>query len=165
MCAVSIEENMTDDTGKKFRCKTCPYQSHERSNAKRHERTVHDKIKNFVCGECGRAFKLKHQLKNHFAMLHFKHGKLKETLYGSSNQSRVATIPEKMTPTPAKCGSELTPVTPTPLKSRNLPYIIELNPELDSDSFWEKSRLQATPGIVATLLTTSTVFGLLISPV
>ena len=69
-------------------------------------------------------------------------------------RGRVATIPEKVTPTltPAKSGSELTPVTPTPPKSRNLPYIIEPNPESDSDSFWEKSRLQATPtpGIVAT---------------
>ena len=64
-------------------------------------------------------------------------------------------ISEKVTPTPiltpAKSGSELTPATPTPLKSRNLPYIVEPNPESDSDSFWEKSRLQATPGIVATL--------------
>ena len=44
---------------------------------------------------------------------------------------------------------ELTPATLTPLKSRNL----EPNLESDSDSFWEKSRLQATPtpGIVATL--------------
>ena len=52
--------------------------------------------------------------------------------------ARVAMIPEKVTPTPtpspAKCGSELTPVTLTPLKSRNLPYIV--------DSFWEKSRLR-----------------------
>ena len=63
---------------------------------------------------------------------------------------RVATIPEKVTPTPAKSGSELTPVTPTPPKSRNL---VEPNPESDSDSFWGESRLQATPipGIVATL--------------
>ena len=68
---------------------------------------------------------------------------------------RVATFPEKvtLTLTPAKSGSELNPATPTPLKSRNLPYIVEPNPESDSDSFWEKSRLQATPtpGIVATL--------------
>ena len=44
-------------------------------------------------------------------------------------------------------------MTPTPLKSRNLPSIVEPNPESDSDSFWEKCRLQATPipGIVATL--------------
>ena len=64
-------------------------------------------------------------------------------------------ISEKVTPTPiltpAKSGSELTPATPTPLKSFNLPYIVEPKPESDSDSFWEKSRLQATPGIVATL--------------
>ena len=60
---------------------------------------------------------------------------------------RAATIPEKVTPTltPAKSGSELTPATPTPLKSRNLPYIVEPNPESDSDSFWENSQLQATP--------------------
>ena len=68
---------------------------------------------------------------------------------------RVATIPEKVTPTqtPAKSGSELSPATPTQLKSRNLPYIVEPNPESDSDSFWENSQLQATPtpGIVATL--------------
>ena len=67
-------------------------------------------------------------------------------------------IPEKVTPTltPAKSGSELAPVTQTPLNSRNLPYIIEPNPESDSDSFWEKSRLHATPtpGIVATLVCT-----------
>ena len=75
----------------------------------------------------------------------------------TKQEIRVATIPEKVTPTPtltpAKSGSELTPVTPTPLSSRNLPYIIEPNPESDSDSFWEKSQLQATPtpGIVATL--------------
>ena len=66
-------------------------------------------------------------------------------------------IPEKVTLTPtltpAKSGSELTPLTPTPRNSSNLPYIIEPNSESDSDSFWEKSRLQATPtpGIVATL--------------
>ena len=70
---------------------------------------------------------------------------------------RDATIPGKVTPTPtltpAKTGSELTPATPTPLKTCNLPYIVEPNPESDSDSFWEKSGLQATqtPGIVATL--------------
>ena len=75
----------------------------------------------------------------------------------TKQEIRVATIPEKVTPTPtltpAKSGSELTPVTPTPPKSRNLPYIIEPNPESNSDSFWEKSRLQATPipRIVATL--------------
>ena len=36
----------------------------------------------------------------------------------------------------------------------NLPYIVGTNQESDSDSFWEKSRLQATliPRIVATLL-------------
>ena len=67
---------------------------------------------------------------------------------------RVATIPDKVTPTPtltpAKSGSELTPATPTPLKSRNLPYIVAPNPESDS----ENSRLQATPtpGSVATLV-------------
>ena len=76
----------------------------------------------------------------------------------TKQEIRVATIPEKVTPTPTltpeKSGSELTPATPTPLKSCNLPYIVEPNPESDSDSFWEKSRLQATPtpGIVATLL-------------
>ena len=70
---------------------------------------------------------------------------------------RVATIPEKVTPTltPAKRGSELTPVIPTPPKSCDLPYIVGTNPESDSDSFWEKSRLRATtiPGIVGTLVT------------
>ena len=69
---------------------------------------------------------------------------------------RVATIPERVTLilTPAKSGSQSTPVTSTPPKSCNLPYIVEPNPESDSDSFWEKSRLQATPipGIVATLI-------------
>ena len=68
---------------------------------------------------------------------------------------RVATFPEKvtLTLTPAKSGSELNPATPTPLKSRNLPYIVEPNPESDSDSYWEKRLLQASPppGIVAAL--------------
>ena len=77
--------------------------------------------------------------------------------YFFHGHGRVAMIPEKLTPaptlTPAKSGSELTPATPTPLKSCNLPYIVEPNLESDSDSFWEKSRLQATqtPGIIATL--------------
>ena len=59
--------------------------------------------------------------------------------------TRVATIPEKVTPTPtlAKSRSESTPATQTPLKSRNLPYIIEPSPESDSDSFWGK---ESAPG-------------------
>ena len=53
---------------------------------------------------------------------------------------RVATFPEKvtLTLTPAKSGSELNQATPTPLKSRNLPYIVEPNPESDPTPFGKR---------------------------
>ena len=39
--------------GSKLKCNLCPYTASKKSQLKRHVKAVHDKIKDYVCGECG----------------------------------------------------------------------------------------------------------------
>merc|ERR1739848_263927 len=47
---------------KSSKCKQCTYASSDQSNLTRHIKTVHYKIRNFKCEECGHAFARKQHL-------------------------------------------------------------------------------------------------------
>ena len=55
---------------KKFKCEDCPYQTSRLDRIKMHKRSVHDKIKDQVCQECGAAFSVKGNLKMHMYRVH-----------------------------------------------------------------------------------------------
>merc|ERR1712150_32809 len=60
------------DENNLFHCNQCKYSTTENRYVTRHIMTVHNKIKNYECEECGKEFGLKHHLKNHMDTKHSK---------------------------------------------------------------------------------------------
>merc|ERR1712150_24485 len=60
------------DENNLFHCNQCTYSTTENRYVTRHIMTVHNKIKNYECEECGKEFGLKHHLKNHMDTKHSK---------------------------------------------------------------------------------------------
>ena len=54
----------------KFHCELCPYETPNSQLFKDHVSSVHAKIKDYVCRECGKAYATKNHLKNHAKALH-----------------------------------------------------------------------------------------------
>ena len=53
-----------------FKCEKCPFGSMAKSKMRQHISDVHDKIRDYVCEECGHAFSQKSSLKTHKQCVH-----------------------------------------------------------------------------------------------
>merc|ERR1712150_268450 len=69
----SREQTLTvkkKDEHRSSQCNQCSYVATAKSSLTRHVMTVHNKVKNFECENCGQEFGLKHRLKNHKRIKH-----------------------------------------------------------------------------------------------
>ena len=61
-----------DNNNNNYKCDKCYMQFSKKGNLKRHNKTIHDKIKNYECDKCDMKFSTKGNLKTHKTAVHDK---------------------------------------------------------------------------------------------
>ena len=62
----------SNNFGKHLKCSKCSYETFDRSNLKKHIKSVHDKIRDYVCCECGFSASTSNILSRHIKCVHDK---------------------------------------------------------------------------------------------
>ena len=78
---------------KKVRCEQCPFVTVWKTALNRHIKTVHNKIRDHVCGFCGNSFAYKTTLQDHEAAIHTKVRKhvCKQCGFAAAQKSNIRT--------------------------------------------------------------------------